>query len=266
MPRALLFDLDGTLIDSAPDMAATVNFVRARYGFPLLSLEDVIAAIGEGVENLMSRTVPVPGDEKVRIYREHHEAHCLDATRLYPGVREGLLSLASQLSLAVVTNKPAAFTRKILEGLGVAAAFRAVVGGDSGAGRKPDPGPVRLALEQMNAPPWDAVLAGDSPSDLVAGRAAGTATCAVTWGYRSIDLLLAERPDHVARSFAEVVELVHAQRRRGATVFERIGNDAFVRLANMSAALDEAGIEGPDRGILARYFSETATFLMNRES
>src|SRR5688572_27130257 len=152
MPRAILFDLDGTLIDSAPDIAASVNHVRAHYGLPPLPLPAVIDAIGAGLTELLARTVSVPGDDPTHLYREHHDVHCLDQTVLYPGVREGLEALAADVPLAVVTNKPGAFSRKILEGLGVAHLFRAIVGGDTPAGRKPAPGPVLLALSELSRP------------------------------------------------------------------------------------------------------------------
>ncbi|HKE00877.1 MAG TPA: HAD-IA family hydrolase [Planctomycetota bacterium] len=229
MYGSVLFDLDGTLIDSAPDIAASVDAVRSSYGLEALSLADVTAAIGDGVANLMQRTVPgASGDEALRRYLEHHEVHCLDATKLYPGVREGLERLSARLPLAVVSNKPFPLTHRILTGLGVAGAFKAVVGGDSGAGRKPEPGPVLAALERLERVPWTALVVGDSPGDVAAGRAAGAATCGVTWGYRSAASLREAGADSMVETFGAIVDLVESA---PPTVFAAVGAETFHHLA-----------------------------------
>ncbi len=231
MYHALLFDLDGTLIDSLADIGASVNHVRGRFGLPPLDPPEIGAAIGDGVATLLQRTVPVEGPEPARLYREHHVEHCLDRTVLYPRVAESLERLAKRVPLAVVTNKPTDIAVRVLRGLGVASHFRACIGGDGPAGRKPAPGPVLRALESVACPAWFALMVGDSPGDMVSGRAAGTGTCAVSWGFRTLETIRAGGVDHEVGRFEELEALAAGAPGAPASVHAALGSETFHRLA-----------------------------------
>jgi HAD superfamily hydrolase (TIGR01509 family) len=173
----------------------------------------------------------VEGEEPLARYKAHYAEHCLDRTAPFPGVLEGLQRLAGKAALGVVTNKPAEFTRTILLGLRLDGFFEAVVGGDATGIRKPDPRPVLRALERLGYGPWDAWMVGDSPGDVEAGRAAGSGTCAVSWGYRPHDLLRAARPDAWVESFAELVEAAGLGGAARPRIHDVLGRETFFRLA-----------------------------------
>ena len=227
MYSTLLFDLDGTLIDSAADIAASVNHTRTHFGQAPLPLDAVKAAVGDGLPTLLERTVAAPADAAKQVYWQHHEQHCLDATAVYPGVREGLEALRGRVRLGVVTNKPQAFATRILAGLGLADRFGCVVGGDTPAGKKPAPGPLLAALQQLYAGPWDALYVGDSANDVAAARAAGTAACAIGWGFRPLETIRAAGPDHEAQDFAQLVAFCAGP----ASVHAALGSETFWTLA-----------------------------------
>ncbi len=202
--RAILFDLDGTLIDSGLDIAGSVNHVRRKLGYPALPEPVVAGYIGVGVQVLIERSLPEDPErheEAVSLFRAHYFEHCLDRTALYPGVAEALREIrreSAERRLAVVTNKPVRPARRILEALGIAPLLDLTVGGDSGFGKKPDPAPLRAALASLGGvDPGLALMVGDGPNDIEAGRRAGTRTCAVTYGIGQADALLALEPDHV---------------------------------------------------------------------
>jgi len=186
--KNLLFDLDGTLIDSRADLACAVNLTRQDFGLPPRSTAEVVACVGEGVRLLIARAIPERPDlweAMLARQRVHYVAHCLDHTVLYPGVAETLEALcAAGWRLAVVTNKPGPVTRPILEGLGIARFFGAVVGGGDTPALKPDPAPLRLAAERLgvtlDADDW---MAGDNFTDLAAGRHAGLRRCFCRYGF-----------------------------------------------------------------------------------
>ncbi|MCI0340985.1 MAG: HAD-IA family hydrolase [Planctomycetales bacterium] len=201
-PTALLFDLDGTLVDSRADLAAAVNAGRRALGRAPLAVDVVTPMIGNGVAVLMERALPgaSPAELEAGIleFRAFYDVHCCDATPAYPGIAEALGALQG-LPLVVVSNKPAGLSETVLEGAGLRHFFLAVVGGDSTAAKKPDPAPVRRGLELAGARPGrGAVLVGDGPTDIAGGRAAGIATCAVGWGFTPLAALRAEGPDHEA--------------------------------------------------------------------
>ena len=184
-----MFDLDGTLVDSAADLATAVNLTRGDFGLPPKSLPEVVAAIGNGVRKLLERTIPEYAAGRMEgllaHQRRHYGEHLLDQTALYPGVMETLRRLADAgCRLGVVTNKPAAATRAILEGLGIRPLFGAVVGGGDCAKLKPDPEPLFLAASQMGTrlTPDDWIV-GDAFTDLGAGRRAGIHRCFCTYGF-----------------------------------------------------------------------------------
>jgi len=210
---AFLFDLDGTLIDSRLDLAAAVNAALAALGRPPKPPGLITTYIGDGVAKLMARSFesedPAVLAPATAAFRAHYNAHCLDQTRLYPEVRATLDHYRAK-QLAVVSNKPEDFSRQIVAGIGLGDRIRVVIGGGSlpaGAALKPDPAPVRLALERLAVSPERTVLVGDGATDIEAGRRAGVRTCAVTYGFTSAEMLAAARPDHLIHRFAELRDL-----------------------------------------------------------
>ncbi len=209
---ALLFDLDGTLVDSGDDLTAAVNHVLGQDCLPPVRRGQVLHMLGDGAPVLVERAyahhgATRPGDALAR-FRGHYREHCLDATRPYPGAVELLHRLAPDRRIAVATNKPTAFAEQIVAGLGLEPLVDLVVGPETAGAPKPAPGMLVAALESLGHDPGAAVMIGDSPSDVEAGRRAGTATVAVTWGYRGRDLLAASGPDRIAATVDELAELI----------------------------------------------------------
>jgi len=207
---ALIFDLDGTLIDSGRDIAASANFARGHFGLPRLEEDVAISHVGDGVVTLMERTLTLDGqaptpervEEGLSVFREHYARHCLDTTALYPGVLETLMHF-HRLPLMIATNKPRAFTDAILTGLHVDGAFRRVVTADE-APRKPDPAQLILCLDGLDIEPSDVAVVGDSPNDIRAARALGAVAVGVTYGLKPAGVIEAERPDAMLDAFAEL--------------------------------------------------------------
>jgi phosphoglycolate phosphatase len=188
----LIFDLDGTLIDSKEDLARSSNFMRTQMGLPPLAHEVVFSYVGDGARMLIQRLLDHPGDDAeldrgLTIFLEYYREHMLDHTVLYPGVREAIEALfhpsnGNRRTLAVLTNKAVRFSRLILEGLGVADRFRFIYGGNSFEEKKPNPMGVKVILEEAGVPPEAALMVGDSDVDVLTGRNASIATCGVTYG------------------------------------------------------------------------------------
>ncbi|WYX34122.1 phosphoglycolate phosphatase [Achromobacter xylosoxidans] len=192
--RAALLDLDGTLLDSIPDLAFAANAMRVELGMIALR-EDVVATfVGKGVDNLVRRSLagsldaadPSPEDfarAREAFYRHYHLVNG-ERAQVYPGVIEGLKHMREQgLKLAVVTNKPTEFTLPLLQRTGLAGFFDAVVCGDTCSRRKPDPDQVLHACELLGVTVAEAVTIGDSINDAQAGRSAGTQVLVVPYGY-----------------------------------------------------------------------------------
>lgn len=203
--RLAIFDLDGTLVDSVDDLAEAVNHALARVGLPPRTRDEVRSFIGDGARVLLQRALGPHADRlepALAAWRAHYAAHLLDATRPYAGIPEALAGAGR--TLAVLTNKPAPMAVRILEGLGLAPRFAAVVGGGD-APPKPDPAGARGLLARLGAQAQDAVLIGDSPVDAATARNAGIPFVAVTWGLVPRDALvsagavhLVDRPEQLA--------------------------------------------------------------------
>ena len=185
----VVFDLDGTLVDSAGDLAAAVNATLQHFSPSTrpVPIEKVRAFVGDGAAMLVARTlaaaqVDVSKEAALPIFLECYQARLLDTTALYPGVRESLDALGDR-TLAVLTNKPGAMSRRILEGLGVAGRFARICGAGDVPAKKPDPAGLHMLVRDAGIPPAAAVLVGDSAIDVRTGRAAGVRTVGVTYGF-----------------------------------------------------------------------------------
>ncbi len=184
--RLLVFDLDGTLIDSRRDLAASVNHALGTIGLRPLPDDTIVSYIGNGARALVERSV---GPERAELVPEvlarflaHYRRHLLDTTVPYPGVLASLGSRGTGFEKAVLTNKPIEMTRAVLSGLSLAHFFVDVRGGDSFRTKKPDPEGLRAVMRDRGTVPEETLMVGDSANDVLAGRRAGVATCGVTYG------------------------------------------------------------------------------------
>jgi phosphoglycolate phosphatase len=218
--RFVVFDLDGTLIDSAPDLQAAANTVLREAGRAALDLATIRRFVGDGVRKLVERAFTASGpaladdalDRATARYVGLYEAAASVLTRPYDGVTETLRRLrAAGLKLAVCTNKPVAAAGIVLTELGLADFFDGVSGGDSVARRKPDPEHVLDALRRIGGTPADAAMVGDNEHDIAAGKAAGLFTIAVTYGYARVPYP-ALGADRLVDHFAELEAVLTARR------------------------------------------------------
>jgi phosphoglycolate phosphatase len=209
----IIFDLDGTLIDSRVDLANSVNYTRVRLGMSLLPNELIYSYVGDGASMLIRRAFgrePTEAElkEALEIFLAHYKLHLLDHTVLYPGVIEALEGLAS-LNLAVLTNKPINPTNIILEGLGVKEKFAVVYGGNSFEQKKPDPIGVLKILKDTGTFRERTLMVGDSRIDIETGANAQIATCGVTYGLAS-DTLAEASPDFLINDPRELLGIVYS--------------------------------------------------------
>jgi len=191
--RGVLIDLDGTLLDTVPDLAAAVNAMRAELGRPPLSVDRVATYVGKGADVLVHRalTESIDGraDEaafqrgKASFYR-HYRTVNGHRSVVFPGVRDALADLRNKgIALACVTNKPGEFTHELLARVGLGAEFKAVVSGDDTIEKKPHPAPMLRACELLGLPPSETAMVGDSLNDVLSARAAGCRVIVVETGY-----------------------------------------------------------------------------------
>ncbi len=204
--RAVVFDLDGTLADTVDDIHLSMNLALAEFGLAPVTRRKIFESVGGGVAWLMEQVVERPTLRPAALVRftSLYGDHLVEKTALFPGTREALEALRG-LKLAVLSNKPAAMTKRIVETLGVAHFFQVVLGGDSLPVRKPDPATLKRTCELLGVEPRETMLVGDSRFDVQTAKSAGAVACAVTWGYAKPGEL--EGADYVVDSFAEVVEV-----------------------------------------------------------
>jgi len=222
VPRTLVLDLDGTIVDSVPDLAAALNRLMALRGLAPFSLADTAHMVGDGVQRLVERAFAARGATADAAAIEHYVAdygrNYAVASRLYPGVAATLASLrAAGWRVAVCTNKLEQPARELLDALGLAGAFAAIGGGDSFPVRKPDPAHLLATLRAAGGVPERAVMAGDHANDVAAARGAGLPVIFAAWGYGHPEM--ATGADAVAHEFTELPDIAAdlvAAARRGA--------------------------------------------------
>ena len=202
----LIFDLDGTLIDSVGDLTTAVNLLRQDYRLPSLSVEVVRHYVGNGVRKLVERALqghPTDFESALRAYRGYYEHHMSDTTALFPDVAAGLRKLrAAGYQLAVISNKPSAYCQALLARLGMADLFVCILGDGDTPRLKPDPAPLLETMHRACATPTETWMIGDHHTDLEAARRAGVRSVFVAYGLGEIG---AEKPDQRCANFAEVV-------------------------------------------------------------
>ncbi|MES9870462.1 MAG: phosphoglycolate phosphatase [Sedimenticola sp.] len=219
-PKLILIDLDGTLVDSVPDLAHCVDTMMERLGREPYGADMVRNWVGNGVERLTRRALigqldGEPSDEDFDqaypIFLDLYDKHNGENSCLYPGVREGLSYLKTTgIRMGCVTNKAEQFTVPLLKALGVYDDFEIVISGDSLPKKKPDPMPLLHAAEHFGVSPSESLMLGDSVSDVKAARAAGFSIICMSYGYNHGNDIRDANPDHVIDSFVELEGLLTA--------------------------------------------------------
>jgi phosphoglycolate phosphatase len=209
--NVLLLDLDGTLADTRADIAFSLNYTLERFGHPHRDINEITLFVGDGVKPLLQKAFGPETDDMIAqallVFESHYFEHCTDATKLYANVAE-TLEFFNGLPMAVVTNKPQRPSEKLLDALNIGKHFKAVLGGDAVKKRKPAPEHVQEALAHIGAASDGALIVGDSANDVLAGKAAGIATCAVTYGFRPRAELEETNPDFLIADFSELRRIV----------------------------------------------------------
>jgi phosphoglycolate phosphatase len=210
--RAVICDLDGTLVDSYQAITESVNSVRASLHLAPLSEPEVRRHVGRGLMHLLGQVVPGTDLEAAAArYREHHPTVLQSGTRLLPGVAETLALLKQAgLQLAVCSNKPGRFTRELLDVLGLTAFFAVVVGPEDASRLKPAPDMLLVALQRLGRAASDTLYVGDMVVDIQTARAVGVSVWVVPTGSDDRASLAAAQPDRLLESFGELAAIVHA--------------------------------------------------------
>ncbi|TXH72999.1 MAG: phosphoglycolate phosphatase [Thiothrix sp.] len=217
--KLVLIDLDGTLVDSVPDLAYSVDQTMLRLGLPLRGEAAVRTWVGNGVKTLVERALtnhlhqpadPNELEQALAIFMAIYAENTSQRSRVYPGVLEGLdfLQACQSLKLACVTNKAEQFTHKLLKDLGLFERFALVISGDTLPEKKPHPLPLLYAAEQLGVSASAAIMLGDSKSDVKAARAAGFKMIAVSYGYNHGEDIRDYQPDAVIDSLQELTTLI----------------------------------------------------------
>ena len=206
----LIFDLDGTLIDSKRDIANSVNLTFREIGLPEKPHELIYDYVGNGVRQLIIDAVGSDDhaliDRTLACFEQHYLSHLLDETRLFPGITDVLEHFENK-KIALATNKPAHYTEKIMSGLNLNAHFDIVIGASPDIRLKPHPEMLLKTLEILEVAPSDAVMIGDSLNDFHAAKAAGVPACGVAYGFGDAQILRSENPDFFIDQSDELMTL-----------------------------------------------------------
>lgn len=218
--NTLLFDLDGTLVDSAPDLALAVNDTLTQLNLPTYPESTIRSWVGNGAKVLIERALsgsssissdldPVLAKKALEIFLTSYQNNLCIHSKLYDGVLSSLQTLKGfGYKLAVVTNKPERFIEPILAGLDLSGLFDVLVGGDTLPQKKPDPSPLHYACEKMNVAIEQSLMIGDSRNDILAAKAAGTQSVGLTYGYNYGLPIADSDPEWVFDNFADILNIL----------------------------------------------------------
>jgi len=210
----LIFDLDGTVVDSQRDLTRAVNLTRADYGLSGLSIETVSGYLGNGVKVLVDKVMPcdkvncpVEIARALEKFKAYYAAHLIDTTKPYDGIVE-ILEKCRDKKKVILSNKSEQFSKEIVNRLGLSKHFLDVWGGDTLDEKKPSPKPILELLKKFSVKPENAIMIGDGVNDVLAARAAGIKSLATLYGYSPKDEIVNLKPDYIAYSPAEIENII----------------------------------------------------------
>lgn len=208
----IIFDLDGTLVDSIPDLSDSLNYAAKKLGYPLIAEKEVPALVGNGVRALISKafelTIGTPDFEKAQeAFMEYYSQNLTTRTVFFPNVEDTIFHF-SQKKLAILSNKPDHFTKPIIEALGLQKHFEIVLGANKHMERKPSAEPIQYIMNKLGVLPEKTLMVGDGDADVMAGKNAGVNTCAVSYGYRSAAELELLQPDFLLDDIGQIRSLI----------------------------------------------------------
>ena len=208
----LIFDFDGTLVNTAPDVHTCCNLTLAQMDLGQISLEQAKLAIGPGPDNFATITLGKNNvhrlDEFIQIFRHHYNEHCLDKTTLFPGIKK-LLTVLSGHKMVIASNKPRVYTNVIIEGLGQHSHFDLLVGPEDVNQLKPHPEMLVYAIKKLGGNADTTLMIGDTDNDILAAQAAKVTSCAVCWGYAPRETLVDAKPDFFIKHPSDLIEIVY---------------------------------------------------------
>ena len=211
MYKGIIFDLDGTLLDTIDDLTDAVNHTLIKYGFPIRKREEILSFVGHGARELINKAVPVDQkhlvDEVLTDYKNYYDSHARIKTKPYQGITDMLIQLKDRFKLGVVSNKQDQAVKQLVSHY-FEPIFIGVIGESKQIPKKPDPSSVLKVIEAMNLSPQEVIFVGDSEVDIETANNVSCDMIAVTWGFRSKDILKSLNPTYLINHPSEILDII----------------------------------------------------------